>query len=108
MKNLFLSIVCIGIVLMIAIIPVQAEETGIAIAGDADLDGEVRAGDALRVLQYIVGKTQLTEQQLINADFTYRYYNTESEKGVDSRDALLILQYVCHTGPFKMVSPFQQ
>ena len=74
-------------------------------SGDVSQDGMIQALDALLVLKYCVGKIDLTPEQIAAADCSYAYYKTEDHKGIDGKDALLILQYVCHTGPFKHTFP---
>ncbi len=69
--------------------------------GDVNLDEQINAKDALLVLRYSVGKYEFTPKQLEMADFSYQLYQTENHKGVNAKDALVILQFVCHTGPFR-------
>lgn len=72
--------------------------------GDVDGDGQIAAADALLVLKSVVGKVALTEAQQAAADFTFVVYE-EAEHKVDTADALLILQKVTYSGPFKHVPP---
>ena len=87
-------------------IPAAANETEHPIRwGDVDLNGRIDAADALLVLKYAVGKIDLTPEQVAVADCSYNFYQTEDHKGIDVRDALLILQYSASTGPFKCTFP---
>ena len=72
--------------------------------GDVDGNGIIEAADALMVLRYVVGKAELTETQQAAADFSFWVYE-EAEHKVDTADALLILQKVTYSGPFKHVLP---
>jgi hypothetical protein len=55
--------------------------------GDVSLNGEVHTFDAALILQYLVDKIDLNEQQQINADVTL-------DTTISSLDASIILQYV--------------
>jgi hypothetical protein len=55
--------------------------------GDVNLDGKINTGDAVAVLLYIVGKSNLTDKAKACAD-----YNCDST--VNTGDAVFILQYV--------------
>lgn len=72
--------------------------------GDVNGNGIIEAADALMVLRYVVGKAELTETQQAAADFSFWVYE-EAEHKVDTADALLILQKVTYSGPFKPVPP---
>lgn len=72
--------------------------------GDVDGDGTISAADALLILKAVVGKAELTETQQAAADFSFVFYE-EAEHKVDTADALLILQKVTYSGPFKHVPP---
>ena len=61
------------------------ENTDPMIFGDIDGNGSVTSSDALKALQYSVGKITLTERQIILA-------NVNNIDGVTTADALLILQ----------------
>ena len=54
--------------------------------GDVDLNGAIQAYDASLILQYLVGKVELTNQQLLNANVT-------PDTTVSALDATIILQY---------------
>ncbi len=54
--------------------------------GDVDLNGLIQAFDASLILQYLVGKVELTAQQLLNANVT-------TDSTVSALDATMILKY---------------
>ena len=54
--------------------------------GDFNADGKKNANDALIALRAAVGKTQLTEEQILRADVT-------GDDAVNAKDALEILKY---------------
>ncbi len=75
--------------------------------GDVYEDEQINAKDALWVLKYCVGKTELTAKQLEVADVSYQVYRTEKHLGIDAKDALVILQYSAGTGPFRITFPVE-
>lgn len=54
--------------------------------GDVNEDGKVNSVDAMRVLQFVVGKTTLSDVQLLAAD-------VNGDKKVNTVDAMRILQF---------------
>ena len=59
------------------------------IYGDVDKNGIVQAADAALLLKYLVGETELDDQELVNADVT-------NNGSVSALDATAILKYVVH------------
>ena len=55
---------------------------------DVDCDGVVDGRDMTLLLQYLVGKAQLTDQGLANAD-------CHLDGAIDVKDALALAQYLC-------------
>lgn len=86
------------------ILPIAiANETGDVVKiGDVNMDSCIDAKDALLVLKYTVGKIELNEKQLLAADASYHYYKTQAHLGIDTKDALIILQCASSSGPFKV------
>lgn len=60
-----------------------------AVYGDVDQNGLIDAADALKVLQYSVGKIDLTESQLLAAE-------VDGKEGINAADALCILKKAVH------------
>ena len=54
--------------------------------GDVNLDGYISKADSQLILEYVVGKQTLTQEQLKRAD-------VDGNRSVDSVDAMFILQY---------------
>lgn len=54
--------------------------------GDVNGDGNINSGDALSILQYATGTTELDSDSLVFAD-------VNADKKVNSTDALMVLQY---------------
>ena len=102
---LILCFVCLGSSAFYAVATVTQTDVDTTCSYDINMDGYVDAVDALWILQYSVGKRELTTEQLLTADVSYAYYKTEDHKGIDGKDALLILQYSGATGPFKCTFP---
>ncbi len=78
-------IICFLLVVLILFPSLTAWETTYA-WGDVDGNGKINAGDALKVLQYAVGKTTLSDAQLAVA-------NVSATEKIDAGDALMILKY---------------
>lgn len=62
-------------------------EKGGSLLGDVNNDYSVNSGDALMILQNVVGKITLNQEQIVRAD-------VNKADGVNSTDALMILQLV--------------
>ena len=54
--------------------------------GDVNMDTDINAGDAILVMQYAAGKTELSDDQKTAADVS-------GTDGINSGDAILIMQY---------------
>ncbi len=83
----FLAMMLCGVLLLLLSLPVGAEATERQ-RGDVDGNGKIEAYDALLVLRYVVGKYELTNDEL------QIYANVDSALGVHADDALWILKYI--------------
>lgn len=54
--------------------------------GDVNMDTDINAGDAILVMQYAAGKTELSDDQKTAADVS-------GTDGINAGDAILIMQY---------------
>ena len=85
---IFLSLICmLGTISSAAAVT----ETDVPRMGDVNFDDRIDAADALWVLKYAVKKMDFTPEQLAVADVSYYFHPTEEHKGIDTKDALIIL-----------------
>ncbi|MCL2487310.1 MAG: glycoside hydrolase family 3 C-terminal domain-containing protein [Oscillospiraceae bacterium] len=81
-------LLCIALSLLLPAAPAYATDADARVLGDVNGSGEVDIGDARLVLQYLVGKIALTDEQLILAKVS------DGEDAVSVTDARLILQFL--------------
>ncbi len=71
---------------------IQAVSEPIVTKGDVNEDGKINTLDAVKILQYVAKKVELTEKQKLAAD-------VNGDKRINTLDAVRILQYVAKKIP---------